>query len=248
MSKEQLHAVLWDMDGTLVDTEPYWFNAEVELLAASGVPWTVEQSTELVGNALPVTAAVLQQAGVKLESREIIDRLVDSVARQVRQQVPWRPGARELLQQLKAAAVPCGLVTMSETALVDEVIARLPAGTFDVQVTGDSVARGKPQPDAYLLATELLAEQLREEAYLELANMIAVEDSVPGVTSALAAGLTTLGVPNVVPLVPQPGLTVWSTLAGRSVDDLQGLLAGAYNRDDYKRANHSSAASTSPIG
>lgn len=80
---QALQAVLWDMDGTLVDTEPYWYNAEVELLDEYGKPWSVQQSEALIGNALPLSAVVLQQAGVDLGIRDIIDRLTYSVACQV---------------------------------------------------------------------------------------------------------------------------------------------------------------------
>ena len=225
MVEEQLQAVLWDMDGTLVDTEPYWFNAEIELLDAYGVTWTVAQSEALIGNALPLSATVLQQAGVALGAREIIDRLIYSVAQQVRQRVPWRPGARELLHELRAAAVPCGLVTMSEPELANEVLEHLPENTFTVQVTGSSVARGKPEPDAYLLAASRLAAQHAKPCVPSIAGMIAIEDSLTGVTSSLAAGIKTIGVPNILPLSPQPGLTIWSTLAGKSVQDLEDLLA-----------------------
>lgn len=221
---QTLQAVLWDMDGTLVDTEPYWYNAEVELLDEYGKPWSVQQSEALIGNALPLSAVALQHAGVDLGIRDIIDRLTHSVARQVRQRVPWRPGARELLQQLHAASVPCALVTMSETALADEVIQHLSESTFPVQVTGTSVERGKPAPDPYLLAAQQLLEQTSMPAEMNIDGMVAIEDSLTGVTSALAAGLTTVGVPNILPLAPQPGLTVWPTLAGKTVEDLVEVL------------------------
>lgn len=220
----ELQAVLWDMDGTLVDTEPYWYHAEVELLEEYGQTWSVQQSEALIGNALPLSAAVLQQAGVDLGVREIIDRLSRSVAHQVRQHVPWKPGARELLYELRAAAVPCALVTMSESTLTREVLKHLPDDMFTVQVTGSSVARGKPEPDAYLLAATRLAEQHADMTELHIAGMVAIEDSLTGVTSALAAGLTTVGVPNILPLDPQPGLHLWSTLAGKTPNDLAELF------------------------
>src|SRR5690625_324545 len=131
------------MDGTIVDTQPYWFNAEVELLDAYGKSWSPEQSEALIGNALPLSAVALQEAGVDLGIREIINRLTHSVAAQVRQRVPWRPGARQLLQQLRAEAIPCALVTMSETTLANEVVAQLPPDTFSVQVTGESVVQDR---------------------------------------------------------------------------------------------------------
>lgn len=132
--------------------------------------------------------------------------------------MPWRPGARELLEQLRADAVPCALVTMSEPPLAQEVLANLPDDTFSVQVTGDAVTRGKPEPDPDLLAAQWLAEQHDERTSLSLKGMVAIEDSLTGVTSALSAGLPTVGVPNILPLSYQPGLTIWSTLLDKSVE------------------------------
>lgn len=220
----QLQGVLWDMDGTIVDTEPYWFRAEAELMAQWGVPWSEDQSRQLVGSALPVYAHLAQTAGVLLSSREIIDQMIASVLHQTRQAVPWRPGARELLEQLRLAGVPMALVTMSEAGLANEIVAQLPSNTFCVQVTGEMVEHGKPAPEPYLLAARLLTERYQDCEALTLDRMVAIEDSGPGVTSAMTAGLTTIGVPNIVPIPPQPALTLWPTLAGKTLDDLEALL------------------------
>ncbi|MGU3587255.1 HAD family hydrolase [Rhodococcus sp. C26F] len=214
-------AVLWDMDGTLVDTEPYWFRAETILLAAHGIPWTEEQAAELVGNALPTSAAVLRAAGVDLGIREIIDTLIDSVIAQVRQAVPWRPGARELLAQIRAAGIPCVMVTMSERTLASEIARLLPDGTFEFLVTGDMVTRGKPDPEPYRLAVETLRSTRGE---LSLDRIVAIEDSLPGMASATAAGVVTLGVPNIVDLPDGPGHTLWPTLEGRGLVHLRELV------------------------
>ena len=219
-----LQAVFWDMDGTLVDTEPYWIAAEKELTSAFGVGWTDAQAEAMVGQALEVSAGMLQEAGVPLENRDIIDRLIGRVAVQVRREVPWRPGARELLTELQAAGIPCALVTMSEPVLAREIIGALPAGTFDVVVTGDMVSRGKPDPEPYQLAFDTLS---RTVPGLAKTGVVAVEDSLPGATSAQAAGLVTLTVPNFVPLPPGAFEHVWQSLAGRGIEQLRELLPGS---------------------
>ncbi|MGW0177299.1 HAD family hydrolase [Rhodococcus sp. NPDC003322] len=218
-----VQAVLWDMDGTLVDTEPYWFRAETELLAAHGIPWSHEQATALVGNALPDSAAVIRAAGVDLGIREIIDTLLASVIAQVRAEVPWRPGARELLADVRAAGIPCALVTMSERPLAAEIDRLLPAGTFEFLVTGDMVTRGKPHPEPYLLAVEKLRGT---RASVTHDRVVAIEDSLPGLASAKASGVVTIGVPNMVPLPADSGHTLWPTLAGRMAAHLHELVAG----------------------
>ena len=107
-------AVLWDMDGTLVDTEPYWIQAEHELVAAHGGEWNDEFAHQLVGNALEVSAQlIIDKSGISLSVPEIVDALLGRVIAQVERRVPWRPGARELLLELGALGVPSLLVTMS---------------------------------------------------------------------------------------------------------------------------------------
>ncbi|MBG6184424.1 HAD superfamily hydrolase (TIGR01509 family) [Arthrobacter sp. CAN_A214] len=219
-----LQAVLWDMDGTIVDTEPYWIAAELDLVQRHSGTWSTEQAEQLVGQALEFSAGMLQAAGVDLTVREIIDHLIGEVAEQVKSEVPWRPGARELLEELRSMGVPCVLVTMSERLLATEVASHLPDGTFVELVTGDMVGRGKPDPEAYQQAYSFLDHRIPG---LEKSRVVAIEDSLPGVTSALAAGVVTVAVPHFVPLPPNPHSIEWSTLQGRTVQDLESLLRAA---------------------
>ncbi|NUS40412.1 MAG: HAD family phosphatase, partial [Terrabacter sp.] len=136
-------AVLWDMDGTLVDTEPYWIQAEHELVAEHGGVWNDEFAHKLVGNALEVSAQlIIDQSGIALTVPEIVDALLVRVIAQVEKRVPWRPGARELLLELGELGVPSLLVTMSWRSLADMVVGRLPEGAFQALVTGDEVSHG----------------------------------------------------------------------------------------------------------
>ncbi|WPR66339.1 HAD family phosphatase [Glutamicibacter protophormiae] len=206
------HAVLWDMDGTLIDTEPYWIAAEGELVAAHGGTWSEEQAHALVGSALPDAARVLQAAGVQLRVREIIEKLGARVAAGIRERMPWRPGALELLTGLHAAGVPQALVTMSERSVVDELLPLLPAGIFQATVTGEEVTRGKPHPEPYLRGLRLLSELAG--APLDPARCIGLEDSAPGIAAASAAGLHAVLIPNAT----DPGAGPW-----RRVDSLSGV-------------------------
>ena len=181
-------AVLCDMDGTLVDTEPFWFAAEGDLVRAHGGTWSQEQAETLVGRSLTTTGRVLREAGVALTDAEIVDRLLDSVAAAVSHEVPWCPGARELLEQLQEAGVPCALVTSSYARLAEPVVAALPAGTFDAVVTGDLVTQGKPHPEPYLTAADSLGVRVED--------CVAIEDSDTGARSAQAAGARVLVVEN----------------------------------------------------
>ena len=198
-------AVLWDMDGTIVDTEPYWIECEYELVAEFGGEWDQEKAHSLVGNDLRVSAAIIRdRGGVDLPIDDIVNRLLDGVIERVRRRVPWRPGARETLAALRKAGIPCALVTMSWTRFADAVVAALPPGSFDVVITGDEVTHGKPHPEPYRLAAARLGVRPKD--------CVAIEDSPTGVRSAVAAGCRTFAVPNVVDIPAGRGYTVVNSL------------------------------------
>jgi HAD superfamily hydrolase (TIGR01509 family) len=211
-------AVLWDMDGTLVDTEPYWIAAEHALVEAHGGAWTDAHAHQLVGHDLMDSAEYIRaHSPIELTPVEIVHQLLASVVARVSEHVPWRPGARELLGSLVARGVPCALVTMSWESLATAVVSNLPKASFAAVVTGDVVHHGKPHPEPYLVAARLLG--------VDLGACVAIEDSPPGVASAVAAGVPTIAVPHRV-LVPQVvGAVQISTLVGLTPADLLGLFA-----------------------
>ena len=206
-------AVLWDMDGTLVDTEPYWMQCEFALAEKYGGTWSHEHGLAVIGGDLIDSATYMHEhMGIDLTPLEIVEELLDGVVRLVEQEVPWRPGARELLADLRAHGVPCALVTMSWRRFVEPVVAALPPGSFDVLVCGDEVSRGKPHPEPYLRAAELLG--------LGPAGCLAIEDSPTGAASAEAAGCQVLVVPSHVPVPDGERRTRRETLAGVQAHDL----------------------------
>jgi HAD superfamily hydrolase (TIGR01509 family) len=210
-------AVLWDMDGTLVDTEPYWIAAEAPLVERYGGTWTHEQSLQMVGMGLEDAARLLQDAGVRMGVQEIIDYLTEEVRGQLASHgVPFRPGARELLQALREAGVRTALVTMSMRRMAVEIVDLIDFEAFDLVIGGDDVARPKPFPDPYLQACDALGVAPHE--------VVAIEDSPNGLRSALAAGIVSIGVPNVVSLVGVGAHTLWPTLEGRTAHDLGAVL------------------------
>jgi HAD superfamily hydrolase (TIGR01509 family) len=150
MSSALPAAVLWDMDGTLVDTEPYWMEAETALVESFGGTWTHEQALTLVGQGLETSGAILQEAGVRMSGRRHRSphRRGDAPAGRAG---PLRPGAHELLAALRGAGIRCALVTMSMRRMAEQVVAPFPE-LFEIIVAGDDVTRPKPFPDAYLQA------------------------------------------------------------------------------------------------
>lgn len=209
-------AVLWDLDGTLVDTEPFWIESELALAAEHGATWSHEQGLGLVGNALLDSGrAMREQLGLPLTPGQIVDRLVADVAARMSRCVPWRPGAVELLGELRSQAVPCGLVTMSYVPIVTPVLAALPGDTFGAVVTGDAVSPGKPHPEPYLRAAELLG--------VAPADCLAIEDSDTGARSAEAAGCRVLVVPHHVAVPPGRQRTFANSLTGLDLAALRDL-------------------------
>jgi HAD superfamily hydrolase (TIGR01509 family) len=212
-----LDAVLWDLDGTLVDTEPSWIAAEYRLVESFGGSWSDEDAKAQVGNPLLVTGEYLREhGGVRLPAARIVELLLADVLADVRREVHWRPGARRLLAECRQQGLATGLVTMSYLELAEAVTDRLPAGSFDVLVTGDQVVRGKPDPEAYLAAADRLG--------VDPARCLAIEDSLTGVAAAEAAGCLVVAVPNQVPIPPADSRTIVADLASLSLVELLGLV------------------------
>jgi HAD superfamily hydrolase (TIGR01509 family) len=200
-------AVLFDMDGTLIDSEPYWLASEQALAAEHNGNWTHEDGLSVVGMSLDDSSKLFKdKAKINLEPDEIVTRLTSDVQSQLAKTIPWRPGAKELLQDLRKHGVKTALVTMSLHRMAKQVVDAIDFDAFDVIVAGDDVLRGKPHPEPYLKAAELLG--------FDPKDCIAFEDSTSGITSAEAAGTIAIGVPNVVPIPEQPGRILWTTLQG----------------------------------
>ncbi|MCS5497000.1 HAD family phosphatase [Cnuibacter physcomitrellae] len=210
-------AVLWDMDGTIVDTEPYWMSVQGEMVKSHGGVWTAEAAKTLIGQGMDHSARLLQEFGVDLPQEEIIQAATDGVIDHIRSEVPWRPGAVELLRELRDRGVRTALVTMSIGRMAREVADSIPFEAFDLVVSGDEVEHSKPHPEPYLAAARALG--------VDAADCVAIEDSVAGVTSAVAAGAATVGVQHMLNLDDTGATAIWTTLAGRTVDDLADVLA-----------------------
>lgn len=215
---EHPEAVLWDMDGTLVDTEPYWIATEFEIAERHGGTWTEEHARALVGaDLLDAGAYIAEHAGLDLTPTEIVEELLDGVVAKIRADIPWRPGARELLAEMRRTGMRCALVTMSWRRFADAVIDALPEGSFDLTVTGDEVSRGKPHPEPYLVAAQRLGVDPR--------RCVAIEDSPTGAASATNAGCLVIGVPNVVEVPPAPGRILAASLTDIDLDQISVWFA-----------------------
>lgn len=210
-------AVLWDMDGTLVDSEEYWLSSEQNLAQEFNGTWRAQDGLDLIGMSLYDSTKVMKaKMGLELEPDEIINRLTDDVVAQLQISIPWRPGAQKLLRELKKRGVKTALVTMSMKRMAESVANQIPFKAFDVIVAGDMVTLGKPHPEPYLMAARLLG--------VAPEDCVAFEDSHTGLTSAEAAGTKAIGITNIVPIPDLPGRIIWPTLDGVTLRDLRKLF------------------------
>lgn len=210
-------AVLFDMDGTLIDSEPYWIKSERKLASEHNGVWTEQDGLDVVGMSLDKSSQLFKdRTNVPLEPDEIVARLTSEVQDQLAKSIPWRPGAKELLFDLRKHGVPTALVTMSMHRMAKQVVDAIDFDAFDLIIAGDDVRNGKPHPEAYLKA----AEQLGFEA----SRCIAFEDSISGLSSAEAAGTYAIGIPHVIEIPAKPGRILWESLEGVTYKKLRKLL------------------------
>ena len=210
-------AVLWDLDGTLIDSEPYWMRSERELAARHDASWSEEDGKSLVGMSLTESTKIISaKMGIELPVEQVIDELTDSVTSQLAREIPWRPGAQELLRELRKRGVKTALVTMSLRRMALQVVESIPFKAFDVIVAGDDVVHGKPHAEPYLKAAALLGVAPEE--------CVAFEDSISGILSAEAAGTKAVGIPNVVIIPAHEDRILWETLEGKTLKDLKNLF------------------------
>ncbi len=211
-----LAAVLFDMDGLLVDSEPVWSVAEAEIMAWLGGPWNLSVKAQCVGRRVDEACRILVDvAGSSVPPEEVQERLVARMCELFRAHLPLLPGALDLLDGVRAAGVPTALVSSSYRVLVDAALESLGADRFDVTVAGDEVVRAKPDPEPYLRAAAALGA--------DPADCVVVEDSTAGCVSGRAAGCRVVGVANVVPLPPGLADLAAGSLAALDVTDLTAL-------------------------
>jgi HAD superfamily hydrolase (TIGR01509 family) len=215
-----LQAVMFDMDGLLVDTEPLWFDVECEVMARLGGDWSPADQGNLVGGSLEVTLDYLLGKASTPVPRALLARwLVDGmISRLDRAPVRPRPGALELLDEVRASGVPYALVTSSERVIMEAVF-RATGLRFGVTVCAEDVTRIKPDPEPYLLACKLLAA--------DPAASVVLEDSPNGVAAAESAGCRVIAVPNVAPVPPAPGRVIVASLADLSLARLREAVAAS---------------------
>ena len=205
------------MDGTLVDTEPYWLKSEQAFAERHNTAWEFGDVEQFIGYSLYDTADILRKKFnlQDYSDQQIIDELTVGVVEQIEDKLPFRPGALELLLELRQKQIPTALVTMSMSEMANSVVSRIPFKAFDVVLGGDQVQFGKPHPEPYITAAEKLG--------FDPAECIALEDSKTGLTSAETAGTVAIGIPHIAKIPTQPGRILIDSLSGVDVAKLQEI-------------------------
>jgi HAD superfamily hydrolase (TIGR01509 family) len=222
-------AVLWDLDGTLLDSEKLWDIPLYELTEKLGGQLSTATRQAMVGTNVMVTLRLLYaEVGIPEPTAEQvadgaawIDRRMAEV---FRQDLPWRPGAAAALATVRAAGLPMALVTSTERGLTEIALDTIGRHLFDVTVCGDEVdGKNKPLPEPYLKASRMLD--------VDPARCVAIEDSPTGVSSAVAAGCTVLVVPCEVDVEQGERRVFRTSLEGLTVADLTMLIEQAADLD-----------------
>ena len=212
-----MQAVLFDMDGTLVNSEPYWLIAETELMSRYGHKWSDEDQAFCLGGPLPKVGTYMSKLSEGADDPLYFEtELVRLVAEQFKSGLEFVPGARELVADLFESQVPMALVSASPRLLVDSALNLLPAGTFVSSISNQDVKISKPDPESYLLAAEHLGVEIKQS--------IVLEDSRTGIDAGLASGAIVIGIPHLITYPPTPRLHLLPDLVGVTAHDIREIF------------------------
>ena len=210
-----MSAILFDMDGTLIDSEPLWLKAEIEVMAEVGGHWDEQDQINCLGGPAERTERYMQERSQNIKPYGyFINRLHEVMRARITNELDLIPNALSLLKECKDAGIKTALVTASSRDLMTIVLKRFPPGTFDVVVSGDDVEKSKPDPAPYLLAAKQLS--------VDILKCLVLEDSLTGVQSGLSSGAKVIGIPHLVQMSEHPNLRVISSLDEITLSDILG--------------------------
>ena len=217
MTSRHFEAVFFDMDGTLVNTEPYWLRAETSLMAEFDYQWTPEDQRHCLGGPLPRVGEYMRSITGRGDALFYVNELISRVEKLFHEGTDFMPGAEALMLDLAKGGIPLGLVSASPRVLVDATLKAIPTGIFAVSVSSDDVIKSKPDPEPYVKAAASLG--------VDIANCLVLEDSLTGISSAQASGAYTLAIPHIVQVTPHDRTHVIETLEGLDSQALNQLFA-----------------------
>ncbi len=207
-----IEAVVFDLDGVLLDSERLWDRARRQVADEHGGRWRPEATSDMQGmSSLEWSRYLREQLGVELGEERIVELVVDALLDRYRQDLPLLPGAAEAVARI-GRRWPLGLASSANRPVIDEFLGLSGlTDAFGVTVSSEEVARGKPHPDVYLEASRRLGAPS--------GDCVAIEDSSNGIKAALAAGMRVAVVPN-RDFPPDAGLLDRADLVVHHLDDL----------------------------
>jgi HAD superfamily hydrolase (TIGR01509 family) len=211
LSNFPFKAVLWDMDGTLINSELLWIEQERAMMNELGAQWSDEDSLHCVGGPMArVDAYMRSKLSLENQDRftplELTNSLLARMERRLAQGVEFAPGAEKLMKEMRSYSIPLALVSASPRPLVDAALASIGAGNFNITVSDNDVAQSKPNPEGYLLAARKLS--------VAIESCLVIEDSITGTTAAIDSGAYVLGLPHFSALPEGPKVIHMKSLEG----------------------------------
>lgn len=219
-----MSALLFDMDGTVIDSEPLWLEAEIEVMAELGFHWDAQDQQNCLGGPMDRTEKYMQERSGNIKPYGYFrDNLNRVMQKKLLHDLKLVPNALELISSAKKIGIKTALVTASGSVLMNIALKKFPDGIFDATVSRDDVINSKPNPEPYLRAADLLE--------MNISNCVVFEDSETGVTSGLASGAQVIGIPHLINLAPHENLRIVDSLSDVSIDKLRNwyptLFVGA---------------------
>ena len=221
-------AVLWDMDGTLIDSEPLWIEQERQLMESIGAKWTSEDAIYCVGGPMArvdaymrskLPTAVLDKFAPLALTNQLLQRMEDRLSHDI----PFTPGAFELVSEMKSANLPLALVSASSRPLMNAALKSIGSQLFDITISDNDVERSKPDPEGYVKAAASLD--------VDISRSLIIEDSITGMTAAIASGAFVLGLPHVAELPHGPKVIHHPTLENLTMRDIANLFSLVHERE-----------------
>jgi len=206
-------AVFFDMDGLLVDSEPLWLISETQMMAEYGYEWLESDQAACLGGPLDRVGKYMSGLiGGKRDGKSLMLEIIDRMVEKFKGELPFMPGAIELINDLRAHGVPLTLVSASPRSLVDAALSNFEENPFVRSISSGDVKVSKPDPEGYLLAATSGGH--------EISNSLVLEDSLTGVTAAKASGAWVLAVPHLVPIEKSGRVDVTDSLTSWSYEKL----------------------------
>ena len=186
-------AVLWDMDGTLIDSEPIWIAEETLMMRELGIEWSEEDALHCLGGPLErVDTYMRERSGNQHAPLELAHKLIDRMVLRLSMGIEFSPGAKSLLDEMCDSEIPMALVSASTRKIMDAALASIGEEYFQFTCSADDVRKTKPDPEGYLTAARRLG--------VDIERSLIIEDSKTGMTAAIASGAYVLGLPHLTDL------------------------------------------------